>query len=228
MTSFQLTQEYWPSGSDKIKDGIGAALRTILEKKVVPSLEPLLENPKLEPELRTAIQDNLMVLLHRNKWESGGDVVSVLNPVNNGSSVSEAVHTGTGFPPSPGIKDVPETLHLNYNINPVTSSGLLSPDIASATIQSFPTSAISAGTLISGTTATSRGLASTAPQSAITFENSSSTFTQDEPNFSDEEDDEDDDDAVGTTPKANGKKDHSLQFSSLSCNALYIVASTSY
>lgn len=134
-------------------------MRTILEKKVVPSLEPLLENPKLEPELRNAIQDNLIVLLQRPKWEGTG-VEPINNALVNNGANNENAHSGTTFPTatlpdSPiGGKEPPvsiilgaapaaaatESLHLNFNLSPSPppSGGILSPDIGAAALQSFP------------------------------------------------------------------------------------------
>ncbi|ODN03544.1 Integrator complex subunit 3 [Orchesella cincta] len=193
----RLTQEFWPAGNGKIKEGIGSALRTILEKKVVPSLEPLLENPKLEPELRNAIQDNLIVLLHP-KWEGVGDTNST-NNVNNGSGVSDnvVVHASTGFPSislAPVIsipaKDPPDSLQLNYSVAPTPPSVMLSPDIGTAAVQSFPTNVtVSVPTTALIGSDPVRGLASLVPQNNK-FENNTMSFIQDEPGFSDEDDDD--------------------------------------
>ncbi|CAG7833806.1 unnamed protein product [Allacma fusca] len=82
----RLSIEYWPVGADKIKDGIGASLRAIIDKKVMPSLEPVLENPKLDADLRSAIQNHLLVLVDRNKGQ--GKVSSFSDCNNMGYSAS--------------------------------------------------------------------------------------------------------------------------------------------
>jgi hypothetical protein len=92
---FQQISEFWPGGSDKIKEGIGSAFRTILEKKVLQSLDPVLEIPKLEPELRTSIQDVLLPLIRRDQ-----------------SDPSQAGNNGNGLE----IKsETSESLSLNYS-----------------------------------------------------------------------------------------------------------------
>lgn len=42
---------------EKVKHGIFLALRHILEKRVLPSLHPLFDSPKLDRELRSKIRD---------------------------------------------------------------------------------------------------------------------------------------------------------------------------
>ena len=51
----------WRSRFDclQIRQGVHVAFRTILEKRVVQSLSPILDNPKLDLELRGLIRSNL-------------------------------------------------------------------------------------------------------------------------------------------------------------------------
>nr|XP_009861046.1 integrator complex subunit 3-like isoform X2 [Ciona intestinalis] len=51
--------EFHPPINAQIKQGVHLALRTILEKRVVQSLSPILDNPKLDNELRGLIRANL-------------------------------------------------------------------------------------------------------------------------------------------------------------------------
>ena len=51
---------FYPPLSSQIKSGIYASLRTILEKRVLQSLSPLFDNPKLDKELRTMIRENFV------------------------------------------------------------------------------------------------------------------------------------------------------------------------
>lgn len=186
----------------------------------MPSLEPLLENPKLEPELRNAIQENLIVLIQRR--EGGGSTeATITNNVNNGNS-NENAHSGTTFPTanlpaSPlGNKEPSEALHLNFSLNPATPTAIPSPDICSAAIQSFQ----AASNVTSTTTTTPitssaiavKGLASLVPQTNIKFEPSSITFMQDDPSFSDEDDD---DGAESPVKPAGNLKLHTLMFMSV-------------
>ena len=43
----------------QIRQGVHVAFRTVLEKRVVQSLSPILDNPKLDHELRGLIRNNL-------------------------------------------------------------------------------------------------------------------------------------------------------------------------
>jgi len=59
----------------QIKQGVHNALRSILEKRVVQSLSPILDNPKLDPELRALIRNNLQEFCSAAPVE-GDDVFS--------------------------------------------------------------------------------------------------------------------------------------------------------
>ena len=49
---------FYPDMTPKVKSGIYTALRCILEKRVLPSLSPLFDNPKLDNELRSMLREN--------------------------------------------------------------------------------------------------------------------------------------------------------------------------
>nr|CAB3256443.1 integrator complex subunit 3-like [Phallusia mammillata] len=51
--------EFHPPLASQIKQGVHGALRSILDKRVIQSLSPILDNPKLDPELRSLIRNNL-------------------------------------------------------------------------------------------------------------------------------------------------------------------------
>jgi hypothetical protein len=68
--NLQIMKEFWPGGSEAIREGIGAAFRAILEKKVLQSLDTVLENNKLEPELRNSIQASLYPLIQKGSLSS--------------------------------------------------------------------------------------------------------------------------------------------------------------
>lgn len=184
-----------------------------MEKKVVPTLDPLLLNPKLEPELLNAIKDNLICLLHRNKFEGSGCDPATPNNVNNGNN-NENAHSGNTFtanlPESPpGGKEPPDSLHLNFSMNiSGNHSGILSPDIGSAAVQSFPPpmSPLETSTL----SPVSKGLASLVPKNNSNFEPATIKFEADEPILQFSED-EDDDDIQAASPQkpTNGMRDRS-------------------
>lgn len=54
---FQIIPNFYPLLADKVRAGIFSSLRQILEKRVLPTLFPLFDNPKLDRELRTMVRE---------------------------------------------------------------------------------------------------------------------------------------------------------------------------
>ncbi|EFA12368.2 Integrator complex subunit 3 homolog-like Protein [Tribolium castaneum] len=65
--------------TEKVRNGIFSSLRKILEKRVVPSLVPLFDNGKLDPELRNMVRETFKEFCAATVPESSG----VNNHVNN-------------------------------------------------------------------------------------------------------------------------------------------------
>lgn len=53
----QIIPNFYPPLTDKVRNGIFSSLRQILEKRVLPSLYPLFDSPKLDRELRSKIRE---------------------------------------------------------------------------------------------------------------------------------------------------------------------------
>ncbi|XP_058793302.1 integrator complex subunit 3 isoform X2 [Phymastichus coffea] len=53
----RIISNFYPPIEEKVKHGIFLSLRNILEKRVLPSLHPLFDSPKLDRELRVKIRD---------------------------------------------------------------------------------------------------------------------------------------------------------------------------
>lgn len=53
----QIIPNFYPVLTDKVRNGIFSSLRQILEKRVLPSLYPLFDSPKLDRELRSKIRE---------------------------------------------------------------------------------------------------------------------------------------------------------------------------
>lgn len=53
----QIIPNFYPIYEDKVRNGIFSSLRQILEKRVLPSLYPLFDSPKLDRELRAKIRE---------------------------------------------------------------------------------------------------------------------------------------------------------------------------
>jgi integrator complex subunit 3 len=53
----QIIPNFYPSLADKVQAGIFASLKTILDKRVLPNLNPIFDNPKLDRELRVTVRE---------------------------------------------------------------------------------------------------------------------------------------------------------------------------
>ena len=54
---FKIIPNFYPPLTEKVRNGIFSSLRQILEKRVLPSLYPLFDSPKLDRELRSKIRE---------------------------------------------------------------------------------------------------------------------------------------------------------------------------
>lgn len=54
----RIMKNFYPKGEERIRNGVYNSLRVILEKQVIPNLQPLFESAKLDRDLRVAIRDN--------------------------------------------------------------------------------------------------------------------------------------------------------------------------
>jgi integrator complex subunit 3 len=73
---FQIIPNFYPLLADKVRAGIFSSLRQILEKRVLPTLLPLFDNPKLDRELRTMVREAFKEFCHPPTTE--GKFVSVM------------------------------------------------------------------------------------------------------------------------------------------------------
>lgn len=53
----RIIPNFYPPYADKVKQGIFNSLQQIIEKRVLPNLQPLFDSPKLDRELRTTVRD---------------------------------------------------------------------------------------------------------------------------------------------------------------------------
>ncbi|XP_033224600.1 integrator complex subunit 3 isoform X2 [Belonocnema kinseyi] len=53
----RIIPNFYPAFTERVRSGIFSSLRQILEKRVLPSLYPLFDSPKLDRELRTKIRE---------------------------------------------------------------------------------------------------------------------------------------------------------------------------
>ncbi|GBP60192.1 Integrator complex subunit 3 homolog [Eumeta japonica] len=53
----RIIPNFYPPYADKVRQGIFNSLQQIIEKRVLPNLQPLFDSPKLDRELRTTVRD---------------------------------------------------------------------------------------------------------------------------------------------------------------------------
>lgn len=53
----RIIPNFYPPYADKVKQGIFNSLQQIIEKRVLPNLQPLFDSPKLDRELRSTVRD---------------------------------------------------------------------------------------------------------------------------------------------------------------------------
>lgn len=53
----RIIPNFYPPYADKVKQGIFNSLQQIIEKRVLPNLQPLFDSPKLDKELRTTVRE---------------------------------------------------------------------------------------------------------------------------------------------------------------------------
>lgn len=53
----RIIPNFYPPYADKVKQGIFNSLQQIIEKRVLPNLQPLFDSPKLDRELRTTVRE---------------------------------------------------------------------------------------------------------------------------------------------------------------------------
>ncbi|KAK7476126.1 hypothetical protein BaRGS_00032619, partial [Batillaria attramentaria] len=68
----RIMNNFCPRQAAQVKHGVYTSLRTILDKRVIPSLSPLFDNPKLDKELRTLLRDNFPEFCSQDVKEEPG------------------------------------------------------------------------------------------------------------------------------------------------------------
>ncbi|XP_022131165.2 integrator complex subunit 3 homolog [Pieris rapae] len=67
----RIIPNFYPSFSDKVRQGIFNSLQQIIEKRVLPNLQPLFDSPKLDRELRTTVRDTFKEFCSNGEGMSG-------------------------------------------------------------------------------------------------------------------------------------------------------------
>lgn len=74
----RIIPNFYPKQQDKVRNGIYSSLRQILEKRVLPSLSPLFDNPKLDKELKLLLRERFSPFVtEASKIETAPDEVHI-------------------------------------------------------------------------------------------------------------------------------------------------------
>nr|XP_050855800.1 integrator complex subunit 3 isoform X3 [Vespula vulgaris] len=121
----RIIPNFYPALTEKVRNGIFSSLRQILEKRVLPSLYPLFDSPKLDRELRSKIRETFKefclppnadpagnkVPIYSGKMEDlNKDLNSGLILENTTSTPMENNHVGQD--PEPAFSDEEEEMPL--------------------------------------------------------------------------------------------------------------------
>ncbi|XP_020292373.1 integrator complex subunit 3 isoform X2 [Pseudomyrmex gracilis] len=91
----RIIPNFYPLLTDKVRNGIFSSLRQILEKRVLPSLYPLFDSPKLDRELRSKIRETFKEFCLPPNTEPGNKVLKYsgkmeeLNKEHNPGNITE-------------------------------------------------------------------------------------------------------------------------------------------
>ncbi|XP_032668419.1 integrator complex subunit 3 isoform X3 [Odontomachus brunneus] len=98
----RIISNFYPPLTDKVRNGIFSSLRQILEKRVLPSLYPLFDSPKLDRELRSKIRETFKEFCLPPNADPAGNKVPIysgkmeeLNKEHNPGAVIENTANST-------------------------------------------------------------------------------------------------------------------------------------
>ena len=63
----RIIHNFYPAEQDKVRAGIYSSLKTIVDKRVLPSLSPLFDNQRLDKELRAMLKERFGVFLTKDE-----------------------------------------------------------------------------------------------------------------------------------------------------------------
>ncbi len=69
----RIIGNFFPRERDKVHQGISNSLKTILEKRVLPSLQPLFDNPRLDEELKSMLRERFPFFVTGRAAAAAGD-----------------------------------------------------------------------------------------------------------------------------------------------------------
>ncbi|XP_076231655.1 integrator complex subunit 3 isoform X1 [Calliopsis andreniformis] len=114
----RIIPNFYPPLTEKVKNGIFSSLRQILEKRVLPSLYPLFDSPKLDRELRSKIRETFKEFCLPPNADPAGNKV----PIYSGKmeELNKDVTPGTPMENAGNATPV-ENNHVNQDAEPAFS-----------------------------------------------------------------------------------------------------------
>ncbi|XP_034952755.1 integrator complex subunit 3 [Chelonus insularis] len=114
---YRIIPNFYPALTDKVRNGIFSSLRQILEKRVLPSLYPLFDSPKLDRELRSKIRETFKEFCLPPNSDTAGNKAPMysgkMDEMENTSNSSPVENNHVGNQdPEPSFSDDDEEMPL--------------------------------------------------------------------------------------------------------------------
>ncbi|XP_037957894.1 integrator complex subunit 3 homolog isoform X2 [Teleopsis dalmanni] len=93
----RITKNFFIKHEDKIRTGVYNSLHKILEKQVIPNLQPLFESPKIDRELRNLIRENFREFVTPNALNVNQQSVYTMPPLKKDNTVHAFIHQSNVF-----------------------------------------------------------------------------------------------------------------------------------
>ncbi|KAH8241921.1 hypothetical protein KR032_009233 [Drosophila birchii] len=124
----RITKNFYVKHDDKIRMGVYNSLRLILDKQVIPNIQPLFESPKLDRELRNLIRENFREFVSPSNTNLGQTVV--YPPTH---SIQVATTFKKDMDQQRTVLEHVDLSIIGFSHNSATASTLVDEDIKSTT-----------------------------------------------------------------------------------------------
>lgn len=113
----RIIPNFYPPLTEKVRNGIFSSLRQILEKRVLPSLYPLFDSPKLDRELRSKIRETFKEFClppnaDPGKMEELNKDLTPGIPLENAGNAAAVENNHVSQDPEPAFSDEEEEMPL--------------------------------------------------------------------------------------------------------------------
>lgn len=87
----RIMRNFYPKGEERIRAGVYNSLRKILEKQVIPNLQPLFDSPKLDKDLKSLIRESFRDFFTMNSINNVPDHLQDV-PLDERSTLKDTWH----------------------------------------------------------------------------------------------------------------------------------------